>query len=734
MRLLLVMLCIALMGATAWHAVRMGTDENNFAGAPQIERKVDEGTRAAIGGVAGPEVTVETDGRNVTLAGLVAGETKRDEILAAAGETYLLGRLTDRMEVLETVSPFTFSVERAADGRLELAGHVPDRTSEDSVLAEARAIAGGADVQSDLILAAGAPEPAGGWAAIVGTGITALSAMEEGRFVLNDLDAKLTGRVSGKAAADVVDEVVARAPDAAWMVELEGADPPPPAYRFSAMKTADGSVILDGLAPDEETVKLLRMAASEVGSREAEGELEAAGVPADSAWSERVLKGLVALSRTESGLLLVSDMDLALTADVDTNDDLAALMSVTEPDWTTDITVLNPPPAADVTIELDEDGGLTAAGVLPKGLDAGSFATMLPGMDTSGLNTELVGGESDWSGAAQALNIVLPRLASAKAQIGETKLSITGALRRGFSADGSVAAVRTVMPDDWTLDLNLTESAPLSGMVFSKRGDEVVLSGVLPQGLSEEDALALVGENAGGEALASAGAGDAEIWRKVLAGLSEGLEPFSSATGEMTEGNLTVDGTLKPGYEPGEAQTWLSDKLATDWEVALSASETQASEGDARRNLATDENETFRSGYWLPDVDFAVSEESCKAEIDGALAREPIQFVTGSAEIDQKGRRLLNRLAAVAVRCLNSSVLRLEIAGHTDAQGNDQNNQILSERRAEAVRAALADRGVRSNAMTTRGFGETQPLASNNTAEGRAQNRRIEFVWSAESN
>ena len=734
MRLLLVVLCIALMGVTAWHAVRTGTDNAYLAGAPQIERMVDKGTRNAISGIAGPDITVETDGRNVTLAGQVAGDANRDAILAAAAETYLLDRLTDRMEVLETVAPFTFSAERAADGRIVLDGHVPDRGTEDSVLTEARAIAGGAEVQSDLKLAAGAPEPEGGWAKIAGTGITALSAMEEGRFSLTDLDATLTGRVLGKPAADVVGEIVARAPGAEWSVELEGDTPPAPSYRFSAMKTADGSVIVEGFAPDEQTADALRAAAGEVGSRSVEGNLTVTEGMPDSGWPDRVRAGLGALAQTESGLLVVSETGIALTADVDTNEDLAALQAGIGADWTTDITVLNPPPAADVTIELDAEGGLKATGILPEGLDTGSFAAMLPGMDTSGLDAEVVGGISDWSGAAQALNIVLPRLETATARIGEAELAITGVLRRGFSSDGSIAAVRTVMPDDWALNLNLSESAPLSGVVFSKRGAELVLSGVLPQGLSEAEALALAGENAGGEALASAGAGDAATWRRVLSGLTEGLEPFENVTGEMTEGNVTVDGTLKPGYVAGEVQTWLSDRLATDWEVALSVEETEANEGDARRNLATGENETFRSGYWLPDVDFAVSTEACKAEIDTALAREPIQFVTGSAEIDQQGRKLLNRLAAVAVRCLNSSVMRLDIAGHTDSVGNDSNNQLLSERRAEAVRSALADRGVRQDAMTSQGFGETKPVATNNTAEGRAQNRRIEFVWSTEGN
>ncbi|MEM1298217.1 MAG: OmpA family protein, partial [Pseudomonadota bacterium] len=313
-------------------------------------------------------------------------------------------------------------------------------------------------------------------------------------------------------------------------------------------------------------------------------------------------------------------------------------------------------------------------------------------------------------------------------------LEIDGILRRGLSADGAVAAVRTVMPREWDLDLNLRESAPLSEVVFSMRDRELVLSGVLPLGLSANEALSLVGDNAGGEALATAGEGDPETWRAVLGGLGTALDVFDSATGEMSAEKLTIDGVLKPGYAPNNVQAWMSEQIGDGWTVGLSAEETPASEGDTRRNLSTDGPETYRSGYWLPDVDFQVSPENCESEIETALVDNKIRFLTGSARIEEEGRSLLNSLAAVAVRCLNSSVITLEIAGHTDALGNDQANQKLSEERAQAVLDALADRGVRADAMRASGLGETQPIASNNTPEGRAENRRIEFVWTAQEN
>jgi len=69
--------------------------------------------------------------------------------------------------------------------------------------------------------------------------------------------------------------------------------------------------------------------------------------------------------------------------------------------------------------------------------------------------------------------------------------------------------------------------------------------------------------------------------------------------------------------------------------------------------------------------------------------------------------------------------LRIERQGHTDSTGSPRQNQGLSERRAAAVRGYLISQGVGASQLEARGFGETQPMASNATAEGRAKNRRV---------
>jgi outer membrane protein OmpA-like peptidoglycan-associated protein len=74
--------------------------------------------------------------------------------------------------------------------------------------------------------------------------------------------------------------------------------------------------------------------------------------------------------------------------------------------------------------------------------------------------------------------------------------------------------------------------------------------------------------------------------------------------------------------------------------------------------------------------------------------------------------------------------LQLEVEGHTDNVGSDEFNARLSEKRADTVRAYLVSQGVSPDTVIARGFGKTQPVASNDTASGRQQNRRVEVVVS----
>ncbi|WP_235042383.1 OmpA family protein [Vreelandella profundi] len=108
---------------------------------------------------------------------------------------------------------------------------------------------------------------------------------------------------------------------------------------------------------------------------------------------------------------------------------------------------------------------------------------------------------------------------------------------------------------------------------------------------------------------------------------------------------------------------------------------------------------------------------------DSVVLRD-VNFEFDSADLTSNARNVLN---GVAERLVNNTDVRVSIEGHTDSRGPDAYNKNLSQERAESVARYLASRGVASNRMQSVGFGEEQPVASNETEEGRFENRRVEL-------
>jgi OOP family OmpA-OmpF porin len=115
----------------------------------------------------------------------------------------------------------------------------------------------------------------------------------------------------------------------------------------------------------------------------------------------------------------------------------------------------------------------------------------------------------------------------------------------------------------------------------------------------------------------------------------------------------------------------------------------------------------------------------CQQLFSDLLGKGTIRFESGRSVIDADSAGLLDRLIETALRCPSANI---EIAGHTDGDGEDAYNQALSEKRAQSVMDYLVKAGLPADRFTAVGYGSTQPIATNDTDEGKAQNRRIEFV------
>ncbi len=113
---------------------------------------------------------------------------------------------------------------------------------------------------------------------------------------------------------------------------------------------------------------------------------------------------------------------------------------------------------------------------------------------------------------------------------------------------------------------------------------------------------------------------------------------------------------------------------------------------------------------------------------DQIVIHDKILFEVNKAVIREESHSLVDEIVQVVKD--NGRIKKLSIEGHTDGDGSEKYNQALSDKRATAVMQYLVDHGVAQDRLTSKGLGESKPLADNATAEGKEKNRRVEFLIS----
>jgi len=115
----------------------------------------------------------------------------------------------------------------------------------------------------------------------------------------------------------------------------------------------------------------------------------------------------------------------------------------------------------------------------------------------------------------------------------------------------------------------------------------------------------------------------------------------------------------------------------------------------------------------------------CQTEFNALIKQQKIVFDSGSSNLQSVSTSLLDKVSQVAAKCANQQI---QVHGYTDSLGSASANEKLSKSRAEAVVIYLEQKGISAERLAAVGHGEKNPVASNKTKAGRAQNRRIELI------
>ena len=304
--------------------------------------------------------------------------------------------------------------------------------------------------------------------------------------------------------------------------------------------------------------------------------------------------------------------------------------------------------------------------------------------------------------AALLLLDQIGKLKDGKVMISDSNVSLSG-MARDLGGREAIAAALKNLPEGFSVAANEVKAPPY---IFQAYKDPVAVTVTLTGYVPDNNVHAAIATTAGRKFFKETVVDNLKASVGAPSGFANAVVPALGALARLSTGTLVV----------------------SDREVKLSGDALyEAAAVQIRAGLGKD----FPQGWqFKPEISVRpaaapVDATVCQQLFADLLAKGKIRFESGRATIDPDSAGLLDRLVEIAMRC---PAVNIEIAGHTDADGEDGFNQTLSEKRAQAVTDYLVKAGLPANRFTAMGYGSSQPLASNDTDEGKAQNRRIDFV------
>ncbi|WP_245999224.1 OmpA family protein [Paracoccus methylarcula] len=507
----------------------------------------------------------------------------------------------------------------------------------------------------------------------------------------------------------IVDDMTVAAVDAAL----------PPAFKVELLRNDEG-ISLIGLVPaSTDRAALVETLQNETAAPKVADLLENADYPAPENWDAAITYGLRAAQLTPHAKISIAAGAVSIEAlaesraekgrlEMELNRSLPASVKLE-----TNISAPRPVMAPfTLRFMIDEQGARfdACAADHEEGRERILAAAMRAGVKgTPGCALALGAPAPEWADAAVAVIGAVAALQQGTVTISDADIALTvpaGVERSDF--DKVVANLERALPAVFSLNAHLEEASdapagPAEFVATMSAGREMAMRGrITDQQMREAvDSFARARFASVQDSLRSDGNTPGGWTVRVIAGL-EALDGLEKGSVKVSPETIELSGDSGDPRAAEHAAAALSKRLGAG----------------AKYQLSIRYDRRLDPALALPDG------KECVNRLNIIMSEAAIGFEPNRSTIAGDPTETLDRLAKVMGDCAD---FQIEAGGHTDSQGSEGFNADLSRSRAQALVRAMSDAGIDVTNMTSRGYGESQPIASNDTEEGREENRRIEF-------
>ncbi|MGB1235493.1 MAG: OmpA family protein, partial [Planktomarina sp.] len=485
----------------------------------------------------------------------------------------------------------------------------------------------------------------------------------------------------------------------------------------------DGGISLIGLVPagvDRDNV-LDRVNEIAGGDKPVSDFMETADYPVPDEWASALSFGLTALETLERAKISIGQNHVDVTAIGESIAQKARLEATlgrrTPANITTNVNISAPRPVITpftlrFTKDADRTGFDACSADTPEAAIIILAAAKSAGMDEDATCREGLGVPTPtWAQAAATSINAVRDLDGGTVTITDADVALV-ALEGTDQAtfDGVVARLEADLPPLFALTSKLPvaaadaeEQQPPSFTAATQDSGQMQLRGDVGNALKQDTVTSFAQAQFGAKNILTAIRSHPDLptgWAvRVMAGL-EGLATLNNGRLAITEDTITIAGNTGSTTAGADISRIMTDRLGDAVNFSLDVKYIKALDPIANQLTPAD----------------------CVAEIIALTNAQKISFEPGSVNLDSGSRSTVDKIAEILDRC---PAAEIEISGHTDSQGGEDMNQSLSRERAQAVLTALRIKRVNVKTLVAEGYGETQPIATNDTPEGREENRRI---------